>query len=144
LHGRLLDERLRLAVQVLRLRCRRVEHGPQQRCGCDELLAHSRGCVRVVDVKVSVNALVVLLAQLTRALAARGSFPSDGGAKQPYRDRGEMHRRLGRRIGQGAVAAQGDGAAVDEMLRHSEGGAGAAATHRWEGTQARQADIGSV
>jgi hypothetical protein len=39
----------------------------------------------VVDVKVGVDALEGLLAQLTRALAARGSFPSDGGAKQPYR-----------------------------------------------------------
>jgi hypothetical protein len=55
-----------------------------------------------------------------------------------------MHRRLGSRIGQGAVVAQGDGAAVGEMLRHSEGGAGAATTHQWEGMQARQADIGSV
>jgi hypothetical protein len=42
------------------------------------------GC-SVVGVEVGVDALAGLLAQLTRVLAARGSFPSDGGAKQPYR-----------------------------------------------------------
>jgi hypothetical protein len=42
LDGRLLDERLRLAVQVLRLGRRGGGHGLQQRCSCDELLARSR------------------------------------------------------------------------------------------------------
>jgi hypothetical protein len=51
LDGRLLDERLRLAVQVPRLGCRRGGHGPQQCRGGDELLARSRGRIRVVDVK---------------------------------------------------------------------------------------------
>jgi hypothetical protein len=57
----------------------------QQRRDCDELLARSRGCVRVVDVEVGVDALVGLPAQLARAFAARGSFSSDGDAKQSYR-----------------------------------------------------------
>jgi hypothetical protein len=43
---------------------------------------------------------------------------------------GEMHGRLG------AVAAQGGAAAVGEMRRRSEGGAGAAPTPRREGTRA--------
>jgi hypothetical protein len=43
LDGRLLDERLRLAVQVPRLGRRGGGHGPQQCCGSDELLARSRG-----------------------------------------------------------------------------------------------------
>jgi hypothetical protein len=38
-------------VQVLRLGRRGSGHGPQQRRSCDELLAHSRGRVRVVDLK---------------------------------------------------------------------------------------------
>jgi hypothetical protein len=42
LDGRLLDERLRLAVQVPRLGRRGGGHGLQQRCSCDELLARSR------------------------------------------------------------------------------------------------------
>jgi hypothetical protein len=43
LHDRLLNERLRLAVQVLRLGRRGSRHGSQQCCSCDELLARSRG-----------------------------------------------------------------------------------------------------
>jgi hypothetical protein len=43
LDGRLLDERLRLAVQVPRFRGRRGGHGPQQCRGSDELLARSWG-----------------------------------------------------------------------------------------------------
>jgi hypothetical protein len=85
LHGRLLDERLRLAMQVLRLECRGSGHGSEQRRGCDELLARSRGRVRVVDVEVGVDALAGLPAQLALAFATRESFSSDGGAKQSYR-----------------------------------------------------------
>jgi hypothetical protein len=81
LHDRLLDERLRLAMQVLRLSCQGSGHGLQQRRGCDELLARSRGRVQVVDVEVGVDALAGLPAQLARAFAARGSFSSDGGVK---------------------------------------------------------------
>jgi hypothetical protein len=77
LHGRLLDERLLLGR-------RGSGHGSQQRRGCDELLALSRGRVRVVDVEVGVDALEGLPAQLARAFSARGSF-SNGGAKQSYR-----------------------------------------------------------
>jgi hypothetical protein len=60
LHGCLLDERLRLAVQVLCLGCRGGEHGPQQRCGCYEFLTRSRGRAWVVDVEVGVDALAGL------------------------------------------------------------------------------------
>jgi hypothetical protein len=45
----------------------------------------SQGCVWVVDVKVGIDALTGLLAQLARAFAAHGSLSSDGGAKQSYR-----------------------------------------------------------
>jgi hypothetical protein len=45
-------------------------------------LACSWGRARVVNVEVGVDALAGLLAQLTRAFAARGGFSSDGGAKQ--------------------------------------------------------------
>jgi hypothetical protein len=81
LHGRLLDERLRLAVQVPRLGRRRSGHGSKQCRGCDELLALLWGSARVVDVKVGVDALAALLAKLTRAIAARESLSSDGSAK---------------------------------------------------------------
>jgi hypothetical protein len=77
LDGRLLDERLRLVVQVPRLGRRGGGHGPQQRCGGDEHLAHSRGRVRIVDIEVGVDAIAGLSAQLTRAFAARGGFPRD-------------------------------------------------------------------
>jgi hypothetical protein len=82
---RFLDERLRLAVQVPRLWCRRGGHGLQQRRGGDELLARSWGRIRVVDVEVGVDAVTGLPAQFTRGFAARRSFPRDGGAKQPHR-----------------------------------------------------------
>jgi hypothetical protein len=49
-----------------------------------QLLARSRGRVRVVDVEVGVDAFAGLLARLARAFAARESFPSDGGTKQLY------------------------------------------------------------
>jgi hypothetical protein len=62
LDGRLLDERLCLAVQVPRLGRRRGGHGPQQCRGDDELLARSRGRIRVVDVEVGVNAVAGLSA----------------------------------------------------------------------------------
>jgi hypothetical protein len=39
------------------------------------------GACWVVDVEVGVDALTGLLAQLTRAFAARGGFSGDGGAK---------------------------------------------------------------
>jgi hypothetical protein len=81
----LLDERLRLAVQVPRLGRRGGGHGPQQRRGGNELLACSRGRVRVVDVEVSVDAIAGLSAQLACSFAARGGFPGDGGPKQPHR-----------------------------------------------------------
>jgi hypothetical protein len=100
LHGRLLDERLRLvvqvpclAVQILRLGCRGGGHGSQQRHGCDELLACSWGCAWFVDIEVSVDAPAGLLAQLTRTFSTCGGFSSDGGAKQPYRE--VLLRKLG-------------------------------------------------
>jgi hypothetical protein len=85
LNGRLLDERLRLAVQVPRLGRRGGGHGPHQCCGGDELLARSRGNVRIVDVEFGVDAIAGLPAQLTRAFAARGGFSSDRGMKQLHR-----------------------------------------------------------
>jgi hypothetical protein len=51
------------------------------------------GCIRVVDVEVGVDAVAGLPAQFTRAFAARGSFPRDGGAKQPHR--AVLFRQLG-------------------------------------------------
>jgi hypothetical protein len=54
---------------------------PQQCRSDNELLARSRGRVRVVDV----DALAGLPTQLTRAFAARGGFSGDGGSKQPHR-----------------------------------------------------------
>jgi hypothetical protein len=62
LHDRLLDERLRLAVRVSCLGRQRCRHGPEQRRGCDELLARARWRVWVVDVEVDVDALAGLLA----------------------------------------------------------------------------------
>jgi hypothetical protein len=85
LAGRLLDKRLRLAVQVPRLGRRGGGHSPQQRRGNNELLARSRGCVWVVDIEVGVDAIAGLSAQLAHAFAARGGFPGDGGPKQPHR-----------------------------------------------------------
>jgi hypothetical protein len=38
-----------------------------------------------VDIEVGIDALAGLLAQLTRAFAARRGFSSDGGVKQSYR-----------------------------------------------------------
>jgi hypothetical protein len=81
----LLDERLCLAVQVLRLGRRWGGHGPQQRHDCDELLARSRGSVQIIDVVVGVDALTGLLAQLACAFSVRGSLSNDGGTKQSYR-----------------------------------------------------------
>jgi hypothetical protein len=62
LHGRLLDEGLRLVVQVACLGCRGREHGSEQRCCCNELLACTRRRVRVVDIEVGVDAFAGLLA----------------------------------------------------------------------------------
>jgi hypothetical protein len=42
------------------------------------------GRIRFVDVEVGVDAVTGLHAQFTRAFAARGGFPRDGGAKQPH------------------------------------------------------------
>jgi hypothetical protein len=39
----------------------------------------------IVDVEVSVDAIAGLSAKLTRAFAARGGLPGDGGPKQPHR-----------------------------------------------------------
>jgi hypothetical protein len=85
LDSRLLDECLRLAVQVPRLGRRGGGHGPQQRCGSNELLAHSWGRARIVDIGVGVDAVMGLSAQLARVFAARRGFPGDGGSKQPHR-----------------------------------------------------------
>jgi hypothetical protein len=93
LNGRLLDERLRLAVQVSRLGCRRGGHSSQQHRGGNEFLARSWGRIWVVDVEVGVDAVTGLPAQFTRAFAARGGFPRDGGAKQPHR--AVLFRQLG-------------------------------------------------
>jgi hypothetical protein len=82
---RLLDERLRFAVQVPRLGRRGGGNGPQQCRSSDELLARSRGRVRIVDVEVGVDAIAGLPAQLARAFAARGGFSHDGGAEQSHR-----------------------------------------------------------
>jgi hypothetical protein len=60
LDGRLLDECLRLAVQVPRLGRRGGGHGPQQRRGGDELLARSQGRVWIVDIEVGVDAIAGL------------------------------------------------------------------------------------
>jgi hypothetical protein len=76
LDGRLLDECLRLAVQVPRLGCRRGGHGPQQCRGGDELLARSWGRVWIVNIEVGVDAVASLSAQLARAFATRGGFPA--------------------------------------------------------------------
>jgi hypothetical protein len=85
LDGRLLDKRLRLAVQIPRLGRRGGGHGPQQRRGSNELLARSRGRARIIDVELGVDAIAGLSAQFSCAFAARGGFPSDGGSKQPHR-----------------------------------------------------------
>jgi hypothetical protein len=85
LNGRLLDERLRLAMQVPCLGRRGGGHGPQQCRSGNELLARSRGRVRVVDVEVGVDAIAGLSAQLTCAFAARGGFLGNGVLKQPHR-----------------------------------------------------------
>jgi hypothetical protein len=63
---------------------------------CDELLSCTQGRVRVVDVEVSVDAVVRLPAQLVRAFAARGSFSSDRGAKQSHR--AVLLRKLGLKL----------------------------------------------
>jgi hypothetical protein len=93
LDGRLFDERLRLAVQVPHLGCRRGGHGPQQCRGGTKLLARSWGPVWIVDVEVGVDAIAGLPAQLSRAFAAHGGLPRDGGAKQPHR--AVLFRQLG-------------------------------------------------
>jgi hypothetical protein len=93
LDGRLLDERLRLAVQVPRLGRRGGGHGPQKCRGGNELLACSRGRVRIVDIEVSIDAIASLPAQLGRTFPARGGFSRDGGAKQPHH--AVLFRQLG-------------------------------------------------
>jgi hypothetical protein len=60
LHGRLLDEGLRLAVQVACLGRLGFGHGQEQHCRSDDLLAFSRRCVLVVDIEVGVDALAGL------------------------------------------------------------------------------------
>jgi hypothetical protein len=89
----LLDERLRLTVQIPRLGCRGSGHGQLQRCGGDELLALSRRRVWVVDDEIGINAVAGLYAQLTRAFAARGGFSCHGGVEQPHRP--VLFRQLG-------------------------------------------------
>jgi hypothetical protein len=59
-YGRLLDEGLRLVVQVACLRRQGFGHGPEQCCHCDELLTRPGRCVQVDDVEVSVDVLMVL------------------------------------------------------------------------------------
>jgi hypothetical protein len=85
LDARLLDECLRLAVQVPRFGRRGGGHGPQQCRGGNELLACSRGRVWIVDVEVGVDAIAGLPAQLARAFATRGGFSCNRGAKQSHR-----------------------------------------------------------
>jgi hypothetical protein len=114
--GRLLDERLRLTVQVPRFGGRRGGHGPQQCRGGEELLACSWGHIWVVDVEVGVDAITGLSAQLARAFAARGGFPCDGGARQPHRV--VLFRQLGLelaclgqlRVDVGPLGGEGEGA----------------------------------
>jgi hypothetical protein len=62
LYDHLLDESLRLAVQVSRLGRRGRGHGPEQRRSCDELLTRAWWRVWVVDIEVGVDALMGLLA----------------------------------------------------------------------------------
>jgi hypothetical protein len=76
-----------------RFRASGVEGTGMARRGGNELLARSWGRIRVVDVEVGVNAVTGLPAQFTRAFAARGGFPRDGGAKQPHR--AVLFRQLG-------------------------------------------------
>jgi hypothetical protein len=71
-------------MQVLRLGSRGSGHGPQQRHGCNEFLTRSRGCLRVVDVEVRVDAFTGLPTQPAHAFASCGGLSSDGGAKQSY------------------------------------------------------------
>jgi hypothetical protein len=77
LHGRLLNESMRLAVQVSRLEHQGRGHGPKQRRSCDELLTRAWWHVWVDNVEVSVDALAVLLSQLAHAFAARRGFSGD-------------------------------------------------------------------
>jgi hypothetical protein len=82
LDGHLLDERLRLVVQVPRLG---VEGAGM---ACSSVAAAmsfwlARGGLS--DVEVGVDAIAGLSAQLTRAFATRRSFPCDRGAKQLHR-----------------------------------------------------------
>jgi hypothetical protein len=67
-----------MSAYVLRCRFRAsgVEGAGMAR-GRGELLARSWGRAWVVDVEVGVDALAGLLAQLARAFAARGGFPSE-------------------------------------------------------------------
>jgi hypothetical protein len=62
LHGRLLDKRLHLAVQVSRLGRRGRMHGSEQRCSYDELLTRARRRDRAINVEVGVDALAGLFA----------------------------------------------------------------------------------
>jgi hypothetical protein len=62
LDSHLLDERLRLTVQVSRFGCQGGGHCPQQRRGGNELLARSRRRIWVVDVEIGVNAVAGLYA----------------------------------------------------------------------------------
>jgi hypothetical protein len=57
LHDRLLDEGLRLAMQVTRLGCRGCRHGSEQRCCYNELLTRAQWRVRVIDVDTPVGLL---------------------------------------------------------------------------------------
>jgi hypothetical protein len=123
LDGRLFDECLRLSVQVPCLRRRGGGHGPQQRRSSNELLAPSRGRVRIVDVEVGVDAVAGLSTQLPRVFAARGGFSGDGGPKQPYRavllcELGFKLARLGQlRIDVGPLGDEGGGALGPAAMR---------------------------
>jgi hypothetical protein len=74
LYDRLLDESLRLVVQVLHLGCRGRRHGPEQRHRCDKLLTRTRWRVWVIDIEVGIDALASLSAQLAHAFTARRGF----------------------------------------------------------------------
>jgi hypothetical protein len=74
LYDRLLDESLRLAVQVSRLGCRGRGHGSEQLRCCDEFLTRARWRVWVINIEVGVDALAGLLAQVVHAFATCRGF----------------------------------------------------------------------
>jgi hypothetical protein len=142
LNGGLLDERLRLTVQVPRLGCRRRGHGRQQRRSGDELMARSWGRIWVVYVEVGVDAVACLPAQFMRAFAACGGFLRDGGAKQPhcavfFRQLGLELARLGQlRVDVGPLGGEEGGALGPAARRDAVPRAGGISPSSAPGTSA--------